>query len=482
MIASKYFIGASVIGVAVVAAVALNRPTPQNTFQASENNEKPNVIVVLLDDLGSMDVGFGGSVDIKTPNIDRIAHEGVNCTEAYISAPYSGPSRCGIMSGRYQQRFGAEGNQNAKSIEEKQGVLESEVLMSDVMKQQGYATCAIGKWHLGDHPDLWPQSRGFDHFYGFSGGGYSFWGDAGKNHEYKLLQENGVPVQKTKQTYITDDFSREAVEFIDKTSKSDDPFFIYLAYNAPHAPLHAPQRYLDRTKHICYPERSVYAAMILAVDDGIGHVWEALERNDKLDNTMIIFLSDNGGTGNPGRSMNYPHRAYKGNMFDGGIRTPFAIYWKGQLQPGTTYDKTISSLDIFTTVTTAAGFNVADNKNPLDGVDLMPFLTGKKSGNPHKSLCWRVCGGMEYAIRMGDHKLVKTYYQDDFMLFNIKQDPIEMNDIAACNEKLVAKMAAEYEKWNSEMMEPRWVDEHAPHQIKDHEDWTKFRKRASGNR
>ncbi len=484
MLRSKYFIGAAAIGVATVGALALNRTNSESLQKsAAKVGEKPNVILILLDDLGSTDVGFGGSLDIKTPNIDRIAEEGVNCTEAYISAPYSGPSRCGLMTGRYQQRFGAEGNANAQTVEEKQGVLESEVLLSNVMKEQGYATCAIGKWHLGDHPDLWPQSRGFDHFYGFPGGGYSFWGTANKNdHEYKLLQENGVPVKSTKQTYITDDFSREAVEFIDKTSKTDDPFFIYLAYNAPHAPLQAPQKYLDRTKHISQAQRSVYAAMVLAVDDGVGQIWEALERNDIEDNTMIIFLSDNGGTGDAGRAMNYPRRSFKGNMFDGGIRTPFAIYWKGQLQAGSTYDKTISSLDIFPTVATAAGFNPADNKNPLDGVDLLPYLTNEKSSNPHKSLFWRVCGGMEYAVRSGDYKLVKTYYQDEYMLFNLKNDPIEMTDIASCNKELVEKMAAEYKAWDAELMEPRWVDEHAPHQVTDHEAWELFRKKSSGNR
>lgn len=482
MVTSKYFIGASVVGVVAVTAVALNRPAATAESTAADSNEKPNVIIVLLDDLGSMDVGFGGSLDIKTPHIDRIANEGVNCSEAYISAPYSGPSRCGIMSGRYQQRFGAEGNLGDDSVVKQLGVPLTETLMSNVMQEQGYATCAIGKWHLGDHESRLPHNRGFDYFYGFSGGGHSFWGAPIKNSDYKYVQRNGELVLPTKTTYLTDEFSREAVEFIDKTSKTDNPFYIYLAYNAPHAPLQAPQRYLDRTKHIHNAQRSVYAAMVLAVDDGIGQIWEALERNNQLDNTMIIFLSDNGGTGDPGRAMNYPRRAFKGNMFDGGIRTPFAIYWKGRLQAGTTYDKTISSLDIFPTVVTAAGFDPANNKNPLDGVDLVPYLTGKKSSNPHKSLCWRVCGGMEYAIRMGDYKLVKTYYQDDYMLFNLKEDPIEMTDIAACNGELVKKMAAEYMKWNSEMLTPSWEDNHAPHQIKDHEDWELYRKKASGGR
>ncbi len=487
MITSKYFLGAAVVGVAVVSVIALNRPAVNILDSTNDEGDRPNVIVVLLDDLGSTDVGFGGSLDIPTPNIDRIANEGVNCTDAYISAPYSGPSRCGLMTGRYQQRFGAEGNTNDQnyfedSYDTKQGVLESEILLSNVMKEQGYATCALGKWHLGDHPDLLPNQRGFDYFYGFSGGSFNFWGVEKPGSKYQFIQENGVKVTPTKQTYITDDFTDKAVEFIDKSCSEDKPFFIYLAYNAPHAPLQAPQKYLDRTKHISNAHRSVYAAMILAVDDGIGRIWDTLERNKIDDNTMIIFLSDNGGVGVNGQAMNYPRRAYKGNMFDGGIRTPFAIYWKGRLQAGSTYEKTISSLDIFPTVATAAGFDPSKNKNPLDGVDLVPYLNNKNTGNPHKSLCWRVCGGLEYAILQGDYKLVKTYYQDEYMLFNLKQDPIEMNDIACANQDLVKKMEAEYKKWDAQMMQPRWVDGHEPNQRKDHEVWTKFRKGASGGR
>ncbi len=450
---------------------------------AAPKSEKPNVIVILLDDLGSTDVSFNGCMDIITPNIDRIANDGVNCTEAYISAPYSGPSRCGLMTGRYQQRFGAEGNTEniEESVAQKQGVLESEIMMGQMMQDQGYNTCAIGKWHLGDHPDLWPNKRGFDYFYGFAGGGFSFWGGV-KDDIAGFIQENGVRIGDNDTNYLTDDFSDKAVEFIANNEKSDDPFFMYLAYNAPHAPLQAPQKYLDRTQHIYNATRSVYAAMILAVDDGVGRIWDELERQGIDDNTMIFFLSDNGGVGIPGQTSNLPRRAFKGNMFDGGIRTPFAFYWKGKIAPGTTYDQTISSLDIYATVATAAGFDPADNANPLDGTDLIPYLSGDKTGEPHDYLCWRVCGGIEYAIRKGDYKLVKTYFQDDYMLFNLKEDQIEMYDIAAQHPELVKEMAADYKRWDAQMMEPRWEDLHAPHQIVDHEKWDEYRQKASGGR
>ncbi len=444
--------------------------------------ERPNILIVLLDDLGSNDVGFNGSHDIPTPNIDRIANGGVKCTDGYISAPYSGPSRCGIMSGRYQQRFGAEGNTSdyAVSVRDMEGVPTTEVLLPELLKANGYNTGAIGKWHLGDNSELWPNQRGCDYFYGFSNGGFNFWGIAKPNGPF--IQENGVEVKPTKTTYITDDFSEKAVNFIDNNAKTDDPFFLYLAYNAPHAPLQAPQKYLDRTKHIYNPQRSVYAAMILAVDDGLGRVWEALERNGEADNTLIFFLSDNGGVGVPGQTSNTPLRSYKGNMFDGGIKTPYAVYWHGRIMPGTVYNQTVSSLDIYATSIAAAGLDAADCKNPLDGVNLIPYITGKNEQAPHNKLCWRVCGGLEYAIRMGDYKLVKTHYQDELMLFNIETDPIEMIDIAAEHPELVQTMAAEYQSWNAQMMAPRWYDTHEIHQREDHQAWDLFRKKASGNR
>ncbi len=467
---------------ATLAAATMTTPA---SAKSAKTAERPNVIIVLVDDLGSTDVSFNGCTDIITPNIDRIANEGVNCTDAYISAPYSGPSRCGLMTGRYQQRFGVDGNIEAspegrkKSIAEKLGVLESEVMLSELLKEYDYNTCAIGKWHLGDHYDLLPNQQGFDYWYGFSGGGHSYWGERAKSGA--AIQENGKEVFPTEQTYITDDFTQKAVDFIDNNAKKENPFFIYLAYNAPHGPLQASKKYLDRTKHIYHPERSVYAAMVLSVDDGMGRVWEALERTGADDNTIVIFLSDNGGASMT-ISHNTPRRAYKGNMFDGGIRTPFAIWWKGRLKPGKIYDKTISSLDIYATVAAQAGADISKCKNPLDGTDLIPYLRGKNRANPHDALYWRVCGGMEYAMRKGDYKLVKTWYQDEHMLFDIANDEIEQFDIAAQHPGVVKEMLAEYNKWDAEMMDPRWEDLHAKHQVLDFNKWENYRKKASGNR
>ncbi len=460
------------------AAVALLSQSCMTT-PSTTDGDKPNIIVILLDDLGSGDVSFNGCVDILTPNIDRIANEGAKCTSAYITAPYSGPSRAGMLTGRYQQRCGVDGNTQSyeKSVEEKRGVLPEEVLLSETLKEQGYATAAIGKWHLGDHVDLWPQNQGFDYFYGFSGGGLSYWGQPDKTG-INYMQENGVKIEPTKQTYITDDFSDKAVEFIDKNV--ENPFFIYLAYNAPHEGICAPQRYLDRTTHINNPLRSVYGAMVLAVDDGVGKIWEALERNKIADNTILIFLSDNGGA-RYDYTLNFPYRARKGNMYDGGTKTPFAIYWKDRIKAGTVYDKTISSLNIFATAATAAGCDVSKAEKPIDGVDLIPYLNGSNKSEPNPLLFWRVSGGQEWAVRKGDYKLVKCYHSEP-ELYNMVEDPSEVFDIAAQNPQLVAELKTDYQSWNSELKNPRWEDGHMPNLIKDHEAWVKYRKQKSGNR
>lgn len=469
-----------VLNLATFSAVTTLLPS---AVLAKKVQEKPNIIVVLLDDLGSGDVGFNGCKDILTPNIDRIANQGVNCTDAYISAPYSGPSRAGILMGRYQQRCGVDGNTDISTEEDLKmlrGVPTSEFLISEALKQQGYHTGIIGKWHLGEHPSMWPQKQGFDYFYGFAGGGYSYWGERKKNKPY-CIQENGVEIMPTKTTYITDDFSDKAVEFINKSSKGKDPFFLYLAYNAPHVGLNAPRKYLSRTTHIDNPERSIYGAMIIAVDDGVGRVWKALEDNKIDDDTIIIFLSDNGGA-SVSYSMNYPRRARKGQMYEGGTRTPFAMYWKNKIKPGEVYNKTISSLDIYATVATAAGVDIAKLEKPLDGVDLMPYISGKNKSIPNEKLYWRVFGGMEYAMRYGDYKIVKNYHNDNIELYNLKNDPYEISNIADQNPKIVAKLKSEYDIWNAQMMKPRWLDKHGVNLKKDFENWSLIREKACGNR
>jgi len=472
----------------LLTGLAVNSVSPAPLFAKNEQkSKKPNVVIILMDDLGSSDVSFGGCRDYRTPNIDKIAQNGVQCTNAYISSPYSGPSRCGLNTGRYEQRFGAEMNLGTEATNEKGealGVPLDEMMLSELMHNNGYTTCGLGKWHMGDDKSLWPNNRGFDYFYGFSCGHFNYWGirmNANKKKfprsVDKYIQENGVEVPASKTTYLTDDFTDKAVDFINENANGDKPMYMYVAYNAPHGPFQAPQKYLDRTKHIFNAHRSIYAAMVLAADDGVGRIEQALEENGVLDNTLIIFLSDNGGTAD---AMNYPRRAFKGNMFDGGIYTPFAMSWPGHIKAGTKYDKVISSLDIFPTVAEAAGVDVKKQcPKPLDGVSLLPYINGENEGEPNHKLFWRTAGKFEYAARIGDYKLVKRYYTDKFMLFNLREDPIEEHDIADQHPDLVKKMAEEYEKWDAQMIAPRWKDDHRLHQEQDYEAWFKARKQAT---
>lgn len=455
---------------------------------AKTANKRPNVVLILADDLGSADVSFSRCEDFQTPNIDRIAHEGVQCTDAHISAPYSGPSRCGLNTGRYQQRFGAEmnlGNDTYDKDGKPLGVPLDEMMLSELLHKNGYTTCAVGKWHMGADKSLWPNKRGFDYFYGFSGGHFNYWGlrmNANKktqpNRLDDYIQENGIEVPASKSTYLTDDFTDKTVDFINNNAKGDKPMYMYVAYNAPHGPYQAPKKYLDRTKHIFEPVRSVYAAMILALDDGVGRIRKALEENGVADNTIFIFLSDNGGTEN---AMNYPLRARKGNMFEGGTYTPFAMSWPGHIKAGSKYNEAITSLDLFPTIAAAAKINTDKQcKKPLDGVDLVPYLTGKKKGEPNHKLFWRAENGMEFAARIGDYKIVKRYYQDSLLLFNIKKDRIEQYDIAAQYPDLVNSMLKDYKAWDKQMIDDRWPDPaYKMHQLLDHNEWINYRESAA---
>lgn len=472
----------------VMSLAAVPTMAAQLPAEKVQKDARPNVIVILCDDLGSSDVGFAGAKDFQTPNIDRIALQGAQCTSAYISAPYSGPSRCGLMTGRYQQRFGGGMNMSMqyRCDDGKQlaGVPRNEMMLSELMQKNGYATCAIGKWHMGNAKEMTPNSRGFDYFYGFSGGHFSYWGERRKARKEgfgdEFIQENEREVPASESTYLTDDFTDKAVDFINDNSKTEKPFFMYLAYNAPHGPFQAPQKYLDRTKHIFNAKRSIIAAMILAVDDGVGRIWDTLEAQGIDDNTMIVFLSDNGGIP---EAMNYPRRAHKGNMYDGGIHTPFALYYPEKVSAGTVYDQTISSLDIFPTVAAAAGIDVSKAcKNPLDGVDLLPYVTGINKGEPNHKLFWRVANGYEWAVRVGDYKLVRRYDSETCQLYNLRLDPIEQFDVAAEHPGIVARMTNDYKEWNKGMIDCKWTDAHALHQRKDKEAFMQARAKAASGK
>tara|TARA_R110002073_G_scaffold154287_6_gene309357 strand:+ start:498 stop:1907 length:1410 start_codon:yes stop_codon:yes gene_type:complete len=427
-------------------------------------NDRPNIIVIVADDLGFSDVGFNGCKEIPTPHLDELAQSGIVFDSGYASHPYCSPSRAGLLTGRYQQRFGHECNPGFSDDGSSDGLPLSETLLSNLLQDNGYQTSCIGKWHLGDDPKFWPNERGFDEWFGFSGGGMSYWGDTGnKSPEHGVLR-NGEVVAKSELSYLTDDFSSEAVSFVERNQSN--PFFMYLAYNAPHAPDQVTREHLKKTEHIEYGGRAVYGAMVAAMDEGIGRVTAKLKELNLRDNTLIFFYSDNGGRTE--HAVNFPYRGHKGMLFEGGIRVPFCVSWPAQIPGDQRYDNPITALDIFPTALAAAEVETPESLQ-LDGVNLLPFLKHNDQHDdetmPHQTLFWRYAVGNDrygYAVRDGDHKLVYSVYKSKHLLFDIAHDPWEREDLSATKPAMVKKLVTKYEKWQQEMMPPRWLDPHGP--------------------
>lgn len=424
---------------------------------------KPNVIIIITDDQGYADVGFNGCKDIPTPNIDQIAKNGVVFRNAYVSYSVCAPSRAGLLTGRYQDRFGYSRNPLYRPFDDQIGVSLNEQMLPDYLLQFGYSTMAIGKWHLGVHEKFRPWNRGFKEFFGFLGGGHRYFPeeyiianqDEAKNEEqsYKTkLIRNQTAVEESE--YITDAFSREAVSFIDRNKKQS--FFLYLAFNAPHAPLQATQKYLDRFKNIEDPKRRTYAAMVSAVDDGVGLILHKLEQLNIDENTIIIFLSDNGGPQKDNASKNDPLSGGKGSLFEGGIRVPFAMQWPKHIKPNTEFNQSIISLDIFATV--AANIqSTAKPKNELDGVNILPYINGTKTGAPHEFLFWRHFDQKNYAVL---HKsgLKEIILKDsNINIYNLKKEISEKTNVIEKNNQMFLMMEMERKKWESKTIPPAFL-------------------------
>jgi arylsulfatase A-like enzyme len=421
--------------------------------------EGPNVIVIVADDLGFADVGFNGSTEIPTPNIDSIAKNGVRCASGYVSHPYCSPTRAGLFAGRYQQKFGHECNPTFLPLDPTIGIPPSEILLPKVMSDAGYTSALIGKWHLGASKPFHPLARGFDEHFGFLGGGHQYFSDrwtvanpSKTSDEYitKLLR-NGSYVDEA--GYMTDTLSREGVSFIQRHQKA--PFLLCLMYNAPHTPLQAPENYLNRFPAITDPKRKKYAAMISAMDDGIGQVLTAVKECGLDEHTLIFFLSDNGGATDSG-AVNAPLKGCKGQVYEGGIRVPFAVQWKGTIPAGSEYLHPVSSLDIYATAVAVAGAKVPSSQI-LDGVNLIPFFTGKKTEPPHKVLYWRTGGGDSYAARMGKWKWVKAGDQPA-ELYDLSADIGESRNLISQNAEVVEKIESSVTDWNSQLVKPLFGD------------------------
>lgn len=418
----------------VLGVVAL----PVFTAAGAAEKIRPNIVLIVADDLGYGDLGIQGCKDFATPNMDSIAKEGIRFTNAYVTAPVCAPSRAGLLSGRWQDRFGFEGNPEPGAI---WGLPLTEKTIAERLKACGYATGIFGKWHQGETPEFHPNKRGFDEFFGFLSGMHSYF--QANDPKWGPLMRNSDPVPLDK--YLTQAIAGESADFIDR--HKDRPFFLYAAFNAPHSPCEAPQSYLDEVSEIQDPHRRTYAAMVRALDDGVGTVLGAIKKNGLEDRTLVIFLSDNGGPILEGAavngSSNGPLRGGKAEVWEGGIRVPFFVRWPGRITPGKILDNPVISLDITPTALDVAG---APADSSLDGVDILPWIEGKKPAPDRSPFFWKFYG--QLAVRDGNWKMVRPNAGKKLELYDLKNDLPESNDLATGDPEHVNLLKSRFEEWN----------------------------------
>jgi len=425
--------------------------------------KKPNILVIVADDLGYGETTMQGfTQEIPTPNIDSLAKSGVRFTSGYVSGPYCSPTRAGLMTGRYQQRFGHEFNPGpAEASAPNFGLSLEEKTIGDRLKAAGYATGWVGKSHLGYLPQYHPLKRGFDEYFGFLGGAHDYLDAAADPHNPIL--KGTEPVNNI--GYTTDAFGQQAINFIDKHKA--EPWFCYLAFNAVHAPLESTEKYLSRFSNIDERKRRTYAAMQSAMDDAIGAVLAKVREIGQEENTVIFFISDNGGPTAQTTSANGPLRGFKAQTWEGGIRVPWAMQWKGHVPAGQVDDRPVIQLDILPTAMAAAGVT-AQPEWKLDGVNLLPYVTGEKKEPPHEALYWRF--GQQMAIRKGDWKLVKApgggveggervgiATTQGAQLYNLAKDIGEQTNLAEQEPEKVKELAAAWDEWNKGNIPAKWA-------------------------
>ncbi len=405
---------------------------------------KPNVILIFSDDHGYAEISCQGCKDVQTPHIDSIAANGVRFTDGYVTCPVCSPSRAGLLTGRYQQRFGHYTNTPPLEGRTKPwGLPLDQKIMPQYMKDLGYVTGAIGKWHLGEAKGYRPMERGFDEYFGFLGGLHGYLG-AGTG--WNAIQKNGVRYDEKE--YLTDALGREAVSFIDR--HKEKPFFLYVAFNAVHGPMQASPKDKDLFPEIKDPRRRTFAKMLKSMDNAVGAILAKVKAAGLEENTIIFFVGDNGGPTQSTTSSNHPLKGTKAQVHEGGIRVPFVAQWKGHIPAGEVCKQPVISLDVLPTILKAAGGSAPAN---ADGVDLMPYLTGKNQGTPHEALYW--LWHEQSAIRMWDWKLSR-YENYDTRLYNLASDIGETTDLSEKHPEKVKELAAAWEKWHSGNVKPLW--------------------------
>ena len=404
---------------------------------------KPNIIVIFTDDHGWTDLGSQGiRNDLKTPYLDELAAAGLRMTNGYVTAPQCVPSRAGLLSGRYQNRFGVESNGLPLTG------FNAQLTIAERLKKAGFATGMTGKWHLGPAPEI--VKHGFDDVY-YKNANRPGWAN------FSLDGTDREPGAEAEKGYHLDVNSNAACAFIKRHSKK--PFFFYCAYRAPHVPLDAPPKYTNRFPGKMPERRRQALAMISAVDDGIGKILKTLRQYKLEENTLIFVIGDNGaplkihkydapgkGAGWDG-SLNDPLNGEKGMLTEGGVRVPFLVYWKGRIPGGKTYDHPVISLDVAATANALAGL---PDDPKLDGVNLIPYLTGANNGAPHDTLYWRWVS--QTAIREGQWKLLRG--GDRAYLFDLNSDPEEKKNLLQKHPEIAARLTEKLTTWTSELKPP----------------------------
>ena len=451
--------------------------------------QQPNIVLLIADDLGYGETGCQGNAEIPTPHIDSIAASGVRFTNGYVTAAFCSASRAGLITGRYQTRFGYEFNPiGARNEDPDIGLPLSEVTLAEHLQNAGYATALIGKWHLGGTARFHPQRRGFDEFFGFLHEGHYFvpppydgvttWlrrralpgGGKGRwtsidgrlilsthmNHSEPDYDANN-PILRSSQPvderlHLTDAITREATSFIDRCAER--PFFLTVAYNAVHSPMQGADAYMSRFAHIEDIQRRIFAAMLSHMDDSVGEILTALREHQLADNTLVIFISDNGGPTRELTSSNAPLKGEKGSLYEGGIRVPFLMSYPGRIPSAMVYDQPVISLDIFPTACAAVGIQLPLNRS-LDGVNLLPFLNGADSDLPHNNLFWREGGNS--ALRFGDWKIVRIDRRNAdaaWQLYDLAADPQESTNLAGGHASQLQQLLFEWQRLNGQMVPP----------------------------
>ncbi len=463
---------------------------------------QPNVIILLADDLGPYEVSAYGVDHIKTPHIDQIGKDGVVFEQGYATAPTCAPARAGLMTGRVQNRYGFEtqvmefypsnyveyisgrwlvdtGEFKVKAKPSfpaewqvhKQGVPPSEIMLSEILKKYNYQTALIGKWHLGVHREQVPMARGFDYQYGFYGASSIYtpkkhWSGIinyehaafSAQHQWKTGRKEQAAILRNQkeiieERYLTFAFRDEMMQYMEE--HKDEPFFIYGAFSAPHVPFQAPVEYYCQYPHVEDENKRVYYSMISALDDTVGAIHQKIKDLGLEEDTIIWFLSDNGGASYTHATDNGPLKLGKLTQFEGGIRVPFMMKWKGKVPAGTRYQYPVSSTDIYATSVAAAG-GILPSDREFDGVDILPYVTGENKGRPHQSLFWRA--DHIWAMREGDYKLILSTRDGWAELHNLITDQSEEINLKEEMPELYEKLRESHENWQKEKLKvnPMW--------------------------